>query len=51
MDEELFKDYSFMDKKPQERYPESILMFCENITYRDNIISYEVKKHPIIISL
>lgn len=38
-------------EKPQERYPDLIRMFYANFTYKDGIIGYEVKKHPITQSL
>lgn len=63
VDEDLFKNFSFIEaftivelrnfifEKPQERYPKLVKIFYTNLSYKDGIISSEVKKHPITLSL
>lgn len=38
-------------KKPQERYPELVKIFYENINYKDGIINSKVKIPPVTLSL
>lgn len=62
MDEEKFKNFfiesfnfvglkNFGFEKPQERDPELVRMLYVNISYKYDIINFEVKKHPITTSL
>lgn len=42
---------NFIFGKPQERYHELVRIFQAILVYQDCVISYEVRKHPIILSL
>lgn len=62
-DEELFKDYSFMEafnfsgprnfffEKHQEMYFELVRIFYASLTYKNGVISSYVKKYPIFLYL